>query len=101
MAKKKEKKSKDEYSGKYLDGKSLALTSAIVWGGAVLLIGLSGALLNYGNMIVNLIGTVYIGYNNTVTGAFIGAIYGIVDGLVCGWIFAWLYEYLLKSGSCK
>ena len=80
-----------------LSVKGLALTGAIMWGGAVAGI----ALLNwefpgYAVAFLNVVDSIYPGYHAgqgfwsivTVT------LYAILDGAVAGTIFGWLYNWL-------
>jgi hypothetical protein len=48
----------------------------------------------YGTEIINLIGTVYRGYNASIMGSIIGAVYGFIDGFIGGVLIAWIYNKL-------
>ena len=76
---------------------AFSLTTAILWAGAVLLVGLGNMIWpGYGRAFLELVASVYPGYD--VTGTFgeaaVGAFYALVDGFVAGLIFAWLYNLL-------
>lgn len=74
-----------------LNTKSFALAAGITWGIGVFLMGLiSGAGVGLG--FVNLLGTMYLGYQPGIVGSIIGLIYGIIDGFIGGFIFAYLYN---------
>lgn len=79
-----------------LNVKALGLTLGIVWGSGMLLLGLMSMFLNWGMGVVNIIGSVYIGYNSTFVGTFVGTIWGFCDGAVCGVLIAWLYNKLSR-----
>jgi hypothetical protein len=78
-----------------LNTKALALSSAILWGLAMLVMGLANLIWgNYGQQFLQLMSSVYIGYHAThsIVGVIVGTLYGVVDGLVGGAVFAWLYN---------
>ena len=78
--------------------KAMALTSGIVWGAANLIAGLS-AMAGWGGAYVDVMGSVYLGFQASVLGALIGGAWAFVDGLVGGAVFAWLYNKLsVKCG---
>jgi len=82
--------------------KGLALASAILWGLAMLGMGLANLMWgNYGRLFLETMSSVYLGYHATrsVAGVIIGALYGAVDGLIGGAVFAWLYNQFAKSSA--
>jgi ABC-type dipeptide/oligopeptide/nickel transport system permease subunit len=52
------------------------------------------ALLNWGNLMVSVLGSLYVGYSATVVGSLIGTVWAFFDGLIGGAVFAYLYNYL-------
>jgi len=78
-----------------LNAPKFGLAMGIIWGLALLIIGIAAAYAGYGKEIVALCGSVYIGYDATLVGAIVGTIWGFFDGLIGGFIFAWLYNKLL------
>ena len=78
---------------------AFALSWAIVWSVAVLLLALVAAnsASGYGMEFVDLFGSVYKGYDATSGGAVVGAIWGFVDAFIGCWLFAWLYNHLSKK----
>ena len=83
-----------------LSVKGLAITSAIVWGGCILLTGILNLIwTGYGVAFLDMVRSIYPGYQamSGFVGVIVGTLYGVVDGAVCGAIFAWLYNKL--SGS--
>jgi hypothetical protein len=82
--------------------KGLALASAILWGLAMLGMGLANLIWgNYGRLFLETMSSVYLGYHATrsIAGVIIGALYGAVDGLIGGAVFAWLYNQFAKSSA--
>jgi hypothetical protein len=75
--------------------KALALSSAILWGLAMLVTGLANLIWgSYGQQFLQLMSSVYPGYHATrsITDVFVGTLYGVADGFVGGAFFAWLYN---------
>jgi len=79
-----------------LDVKALGLTLGIVWGAALLIMGIAAMFFNYGGGFVKALGSLYCGYQATIPGSLIGAIWGFVDAAICGVVIAWLYNKLAK-----
>ena len=74
--------------------KGLAMASGIIWGAAMLFMGLANMVWpSYGIAFLEVISSVYPGY---VPGGFgatiIGTLYAAVDGAIGGAIFAWVYN---------
>jgi TRAP-type mannitol/chloroaromatic compound transport system permease large subunit len=81
--------------------KSLALVSGILWGLAMLAMGLANlAWGSYGQQFLQTMASVYPGYHATrsIAEVIVGTLYGAVDGLVGGAVFAWLYNQFARSG---
>jgi membrane protease YdiL (CAAX protease family) len=82
--------------------KALALTSAILWGLAMLGMGLANLFWgSYGQQFLKTMASVYPGYHadRSVAEVIVGTLYGFVDGLIAGAVFAWLYNQFAKSGA--
>ncbi len=78
-----------------LNIKALALTSAILWGLAMLVMSLANLIWgNFGQQFLQAMSSVYPGYHATrsIAEVIVGTLYGAVDGLVGGAVFAWLYN---------
>lgn len=78
-----------------LNIKALAITGAIVWGGACLLGGLANLVWeSYGVACLELAASVYPGYDGPdgLWSVIVLTLYGLVDGAVCGAIIGWLYN---------
>lgn len=75
--------------------KSLAITSAVLWGGMIFCVGTANVIWPpYGEAFLNLMSSVYPGYH-AGTGApsvLFGTLYGLADGAAGGAIFAWIYN---------
>ena len=75
-----------------LDVKALGLTLGIIWGAAMLLLGLIYMFFDYGGAWMTVMSSIYIGYRATFIGSIIGAIWGFIDAGIAGIIIAWLYN---------
>ena len=83
-----------------LSVKGLALASGILWGVAMLGMGLANLVWgSYGQQFLQLMASVYPGYHATrsIGEVIVGALYGFVDGLIGGAVFAWLYNQFVGS----
>lgn len=80
-----------------LNAKNFGLACGIIWGIAVLFIGLMSAYTNWGLEMQSVIASIYIGYEPTIAGSIIGGAWGFVDGFIGGYIFIWLYNKLNSS----
>lgn len=74
--------------------RAFAVASAVLWGSAMLLVGWI-APFGYGEAMVSLISSVYIGYGPGFIGGLIGGFWGAIDGGIAGLVFAWLYNHLV------
>lgn len=80
-----------------LDIKAFGLTLGIIWALAMLFLGLVNTTDQWGSGIVEVMGTLYIGYKPTVLGSLIGSIWGFLDAGIAGVLVAWLYNRLAKK----
>ena len=79
--------------------KALAVASAILWGLAMLGMGVANLIWSgYGQQFLQTMASVYFGYHATrsIAEVIVGTLYGTVDGLVGGAVFAWLYNQFAK-----
>jgi hypothetical protein len=79
----------------------MALSGALLWGGAVLFVGLINlAKPTYGLAFLEMVSSVYPWFHasRTYPDIVIGTIDGLIDGAVAGFLFAWLYN-LAGSGT--
>jgi hypothetical protein len=85
-----------------LSVKGLALASAILWGTAMLSMGLANLIWsNYAQQFLQLMASVYPGYHTSrsFTDVVVGTLYGAADGLAGGAVFAWLYNQFVRSNA--
>ncbi len=78
-----------------LDVKGMAITLGLVWGAAVLVVGIANLIWpNYGQAFLELVASIYPGYTAgaSVGQLIVGTLYGVVDGAVGGAVIAWLYN---------
>ncbi len=83
-----------------LDIKGMAITLGLVWGAAVLLVGIANLIWpNYGQAFLELVASIYPGYTAGagVGQLIVGTLYGLVDGAVGGAVIAWLYNLLARA----
>jgi hypothetical protein len=89
-----------------LSVKGMALSLGLVWGGAMLIVGV-GAIVSgpegdyYGKDFLLAIASVYPGYKGipVMGDVLFGAAYGFADGVIGGAVIAWLYNRF--SGSSE
>jgi len=82
-----------------LSVKGLALASGILWGLAMLGMGLANLIWgNYGQQFLQTMASAYPGYHATrsIAEVIVGTLYGFVDGVIAGAVFAWLYNQFAK-----
>lgn len=79
-------------------GFSVAL--GVMWAFGVAITGVF-AMFGYGEPIVGLLASMYVGYAATVKGILIGVVWGFIDGAIAGAIFALVYNFCLKHCPCK
>jgi hypothetical protein len=83
-----------------LSSKSLAITSALLWGGGILFVGLVNlAAPSYGTTFLGWTSSIYPGFHNSRTflDVLVGTGYGLVDAGVGGFLFGWLYNFFSKA----
>ena len=83
-----------------LSVKAFALTAAVIWGLAMLLVGIANLIWPaYGIEFLEVVSSIYPGYETGTgtTGVVISTIYGVVDAGIAGLIFAWLYNLFVKT----
>ena len=85
-----------------LDLKALTITAAIVWAGAVFIVGVTNAIWpEYGKAFLNLVASIYPGFDatGTVADALVGSGYALVDAAIVGFVFGWLYNLIAGAKS--
>lgn len=79
--------------------KALAITAAIIWGAALLIVGSANMMFpGYGSDFLEVIGSVYPGYQPTTgfSSVIIGSLYGVVDAGIGAALFAWVYNFFVE-----
>ena len=82
-----------------LDVKGMALTFGVLWGGAMLTVGLVNMITgNYGQLFLAVMASIYPGYyvGGTIKDVLVGAGYGLVDGGIGGAVLALVYNRLIR-----
>jgi hypothetical protein len=80
--------------------KALALGCAILWGAAVLLVGVANLICpHYGQQFLEMLASGYPGYHATRSVAQVALVtlYAAADGLIGGGVFGWLYNRLTTA----
>jgi hypothetical protein len=80
--------------------KSLAIVTALCWGGGVLFVGLMNlAIPSYGTFFLQVVSSIYPGYHNSrnIVDVLVGTCYALFDGAVGGMFFAWIYNFFSKG----
>ena len=82
--------------------RAAVIAAAILWGGAILLVGLINFVdPNYGTTFLQMTNSVYPWFHGTHSmGSVVGrTILGAIDGAIAGILFAWLYNCFVGSKS--
>lgn len=74
-----------------LSVKGLALALGLTWAAGVFVLGLVGAV-GWGRELIDVLGSVYLGFRPTPIGILVGAVWAFVDGTLAGVVVAWLYN---------
>lgn len=71
---------------------AFGLACGILWAVFFFLLVLLALYANWGNAWVDLMGSVYLGVDVTLKGAFIALPWAFVDAFIGGYLLAWLYN---------
>ena len=85
-----------------LSVKGTTIAAALLWGGAILLVGLINlARPAYGTSFLTMIGSVYPRFHSSdkIVTVLISSVDGLFDGAIAGFLFAWLYNLLVDLTS--
>jgi hypothetical protein len=74
----------------------LGLTAGIIWAFGILILGLMATFFNWGNAMVSVFGSLYIGYGASLWGSIIGMIWAFFDGFIGGAVFAFVYIVIVE-----
>lgn len=83
-----------------LSVKAMAAASGLLWGSAVLTVGVANLIQpRYGKEFLRLVASIYPGYHGrpTISEVAVGTGYAVVDGAVGGAICAWLYNCFVTN----
>jgi hypothetical protein len=70
---------------------ALGVAIAVLWTFYVVGLGIV-AMFGWGNALVEVLASLYIGYEASIIGVLIGAVWAIVDGFIAGVVIAWVYN---------
>ena len=79
-----------------LDALKAGLAFGIIWSASMVFIAIMVGVFNWGNKLLEVIASVYLGYAPSLLGGLIGMVWGFVDGFVFGFLIVWLYNLLAK-----
>jgi hypothetical protein len=80
-----------------LSVKALGLTGALLWGGGILLCGITNLIWpSYAAEFLRIASSIYPGFHasRTFADVIVGTCYAVVDGGVGAMVFGWLYNLL-------
>ena len=85
--------------------RSMALAAGLLWGGAMLFVGVVAATRGvhdggyYGSDFLLVMASIYPGYGGAPSfgDTFVGALYGLVGGAIAGALLAWLYNRVAST----
>ena len=85
-----------------LSVKALALAVSILWGGAILFIGLVSLFSSgYADEFLRIVSSLYPGFHHSgsLGDLLVGTVFGLIDGAIGGVLIAWLYNFFAKRIS--
>ncbi|OGT63940.1 MAG: hypothetical protein A3J38_06065 [Gammaproteobacteria bacterium RIFCSPHIGHO2_12_FULL_45_9] len=80
---------------------SMAFALGLVFAIGTLAMGWYSAVTGRADVMVQAMGTMYIGFGPTFLGAVIGAIWAFIEGLVFGYLLSFFYNRCLDRACCK
>lgn len=80
---------------------AIGIACGTIWGLGNFLLGLFNVYGDWGGALVDLLSSVYIGFNYTIKGSFIGLLWGLFHGFISGYLIAFVYNLCLKHCPCK
>ena len=72
---------------------ALGIAIGVLWAIYVFVVGIT-AIYGWGDVLVEVLASLYIGYGPSLAGAIIGAIWAFVDGFIAGIVIAWVYNFV-------
>ncbi|MFH2028206.1 MAG: bacteriophage holin [Nanoarchaeota archaeon] len=82
-----------------LDPKNSGLACGIFWGVMLFVLTLISVPTGYAATLLNVMMSIYPGYDITYLGSIVGLIYGFIDGFVGLYILIWIYNKLEEKLS--
>ncbi|HIG64592.1 MAG TPA: hypothetical protein EYQ43_03295 [Methyloprofundus sp.] len=81
----------------------LGVAAGLAWALGIFLMGVAGAMIGYGMPMIDLFGSVYLGYEATLMGSLIGAVWAFFDMFIFVLIIGLFYCLVSKccSKCCK
>ncbi len=79
-----------------LDVKGLAVGLGTSWAACMLFVGWA-AMFGWGGKFVEVMSSVYIGFEPTLVGGIVGALWGFVDGAIGGLLIAVVYNAVTRK----
>jgi hypothetical protein len=91
---------KAEHHGHQLEPKKLGFAFGILKSLGLGILALLSMTLGWGRPIVNIAGSVLLGYEPSLLGIFLGLIWGFALGFIAGYAFAVIYNKIGKCSCC-
>lgn len=84
-----------------LSGCALGIALGITWGLGLFVLGVFNIRGDWGGQLLDLLSSIYLGFNSTFIGACIGFLWGLFEGFVSGVIIALVYNFVIAHCSCR
>lgn len=78
-----------------------AFASALTWAISVFILGMMSMNMNWGNAMMSVLASIYVGFAPTWMGCLIGAGWAFAFSFVAGLIVAWIYNRVACCCCCK
>ncbi|MEQ8195882.1 MAG: bacteriophage holin [Rhodospirillales bacterium] len=75
---------------------SLGVALGLTGGATVFLIGIATGLFGWGEFVVQVLSSLYIGYEPSIVGSIAGGVWAFVHGFFVGAFIAWFYNKLIR-----
>lgn len=82
-----------------LNPKNLGISGGVIWGLLIFIATLISLNFNYGNAFLEVVASIYPGFEVSLLGSFIGLVYGFIDGFAALFIFGWIYNWLERRNQ--
>ncbi len=80
---------------------SLAMAFGGTWGLGIFLLGIFNIYGDWGGSLLDVLSSLYIGFDYSIKGAFVGLLWGLAQGSICGALIAFFYNLSMKYCPCK